>query len=428
MILGPGVRVQRGMRVRFEQHGEVALARHEVVELRRQQRAGGVGGAVDGPRRAGPYQQPIAVGVGLRVGRYLDAGQLALDALVQVAVIEIPGDGNEVALIARRAVVVRADREVARLALVHRAGRRQRRAALPFLGDARVARFGHRAGAEVGTDVEGVLVDPADLAFRYRQREAALHERLVRNAELAHHGRIAAVRRQRNQAAFVRRLQAFHVLEHPARVLGLVQRVDVQQHLPRRLGLAVFGQRGAPPDAARVRLVAPEVVQVVAHAVDVGDACFGVEHFENAVAGACELGVVDELFRGSRVLLLHPVQRAGAVDVFQPQERIVAGWSVRGRGLGGGIAGMGVVHARQCDAECQHQPDRFHRVPPCASERNGPDGRGPWSIERNRPGMRPPVTKVRSAGRKQESRHAGGIPVVADAWLTAAESAAAPRC
>ena len=250
-----------------------------------------------------------------------------------------------------------ADGEVRRFAFVNRLCRTHRRAPLPFLDDARIAGFGHRTRAEISADIERVLVDPVDLAFRHRQLEAVLHERLAGNAELAHRHCIATVRREGDQAALVGGLETLHALEHPAFVLGLVERVDVQQYLPLWLGLAVLGQRGASPDAARVSLVAPEVVKLVAHAVDVGNAGVGIEYLQDAVAGSGKLWIVHELLRRAGVLLLHPRHRTGSVDVLQPQERVVDGTCGRRGGGGCCVVGMGISHAGQCDAERQDHPD-----------------------------------------------------------------------
>src|SRR6185437_16917757 len=91
------------------------------------------------------------------------------------------------------------------------------------------------------------------------------YEGFVRQVELSHFHRVAATGRQRYQAEPELRLHALRAFEHPLLVLDLVQRVHVQQGFPLRAGLAVFVQRGAPPDAARMRLVLPEVVEITAH-------------------------------------------------------------------------------------------------------------------------------------------------------------------
>ena len=146
-------------------------------------------------------------------------------------------------------------------AFEQRRRRAQRRAARPALGDARVAGVGHRAGAEVGADDERVGVEPGDVRLRFGQHEAAVHEGLVDGVELAHHLGVGAAARQRDQAAAILGAEALGTAPDPVLALGGGQRVEVEHGFPARLRLAVLGERRAPPQAALVLLVLPEVVQ-----------------------------------------------------------------------------------------------------------------------------------------------------------------------
>tara|TARA_B100000524_G_scaffold294779_1_gene169457 strand:- start:456 stop:665 length:210 start_codon:yes stop_codon:yes gene_type:complete len=47
---------------------------------------------------------------------------------------------------------------------------------------------------------------------------------------------------------------------HPRLALLFIESINVEDGLPRGVGLAVLLQRAPPPDAAHVRLVLPEVV------------------------------------------------------------------------------------------------------------------------------------------------------------------------
>ena len=274
MALRPGEAGQRGLGGRREQHIEVALAGHEVVEPGRQQAAGRIGLAADRPRLAQLQGQPFLVHA--LVGRVgcIDLGQRAVGAAqVQLVVVEGQRAADEIALETRRVVVERRDVHVVRLAFVDDGGALQRRAALPFLGDARITRAGHAAVAEVGVHVDGIGVLPAQAALRLGTVEPVGEELLVDQVELAGLVGVGAAARQRDQAAGVVGLAAIGAVPDPVLALGLVQRVQVQHRLPLRLRLAVLGQRGAAPDTAFVLLVLPEVVVVVAdllHARDLG--------------------------------------------------------------------------------------------------------------------------------------------------------------
>jgi len=315
----PAVTRERGVRIGREQRGEVALAGHEIVEVHGDQRAGWPGLAADGPRRFGLHQQPLAVHVGIGIAGHVDLDQLAILQQVLVAVEEILLHRHEVAFEAFCAVVVRTDREVVGRALMHQLRRRQRRAARPFLHDARIARFGHRARSEIGADVDVVGIDPTGLGLRDGHEEAVLDERFRGQVEFAHFHRVAAARRQRHQAMHVIGLHALRTLEHPLLAFGLVERVDVQHRFPPGVGLLEFGQRGAPPDSARMRLVLPEVVQIVAHSVHVGNARLGVEHLQDSAARLAELRRFHERLPGDGVLRVHPFHRTWTAGGFQPK-------------------------------------------------------------------------------------------------------------
>ncbi|MCY1377852.1 hypothetical protein D9M69_654470 [compost metagenome] len=104
----------------------------------------------------------------------------------------------------------------------------------------------------------------------------------------------------------------------PVLLVGLGQRVEVEHGFPVGLGLAVFGQRGAPPQALGVLLVAPEVVEERADLAHHRNAGLGVEHFEDALLHPLEGGRPRVALHGLRVVLARPFELFGAVDVFEP--------------------------------------------------------------------------------------------------------------
>src|SRR5207342_1665917 len=127
---------------------------------------------------------------------------------------------------------------------------------LPFLDDARIARWRHRAGTEVGVDVDAVLVDPAQAALGLRTVEAVLHPGLGAEIEFAGDVGVGTTGRECDQAALIGRLQARRAMPYPlfafGALLGFIECVDVEHGFPRRLRLAVLVERGAAPQAALV--------------------------------------------------------------------------------------------------------------------------------------------------------------------------------
>ncbi|PBI84826.1 hypothetical protein BKP43_50060 [Variovorax boronicumulans] len=320
VVARPRIVVERGGVVGLEQQREFARAGHVVVEARGQQRAGGVGAAGHGPVFARLDQQPLARDAGVGVVGHVDLGERAVGrAQPGLAVVEVDLARDEVALEAGRVVAPGAHRHVFVRAFVHGDGLGQRRAALPLLHQAWVARAGHGAGAEIGAHVQVVDVFPGDVVLRLRQREAAFDERHAHQVELAHHVGVGAAARQRDQAAFVRGLQAVGAVPNPVLAVLRGQRVEVEHGLPRGLGRAVLVERGAAPQALGVRLVAPEVVVQRTDLADHRNARVRVEHLEQALLDRLEGRRLRIGVNGMCILLASPVQSGFAVDVFEPE-------------------------------------------------------------------------------------------------------------
>ena len=355
-VLRPGRAFERGRVAGREQHAEIALAGHEVVELRRDQRAGRIVVAADRPRFAQLQRQPFAMEVLARGVGSVDLGERAVRAAQEQFVVpERDGAVDEIALEARRAVAERADGEVVGLAFVHHRRRGHRRTARPQFGDARVARGRHRTRAEIGADIDVVAIDPAEVALGFGAEEAAFHPILRVEVEFAGDVGVAAAARQADQAALVmavRLAQAVGAVPDPVFMLGRAKRVEVDHRFPARFGLAVFGQRGAPPQAALVLRVLPEVVVVVADLLDVRDLRLGIEDRLDLPLQRVETGRGREFGIGARVLFADPGQRFLAGHVLQPEIGIVGGG-----GHGGLLRGVGGERRRGGQPGHQHEEE-----------------------------------------------------------------------
>jgi len=125
--------------------------------------------------------------------------------------------------------------------------------------------------------------------------------------------------------------------------------------------LAVFVQRGAAPQAARVLVVAPEVPEPVAAAGDGGDLVLGVEDGAQLVARLVELRPGLDLLARLRVALAHPREGLVAEDVFQPQVGVVGGRGGGGDGGGGGLGHEGACGGGQRGGHGQESEGLDHR-------------------------------------------------------------------
>ncbi len=158
--------------------------------------------------------------------------------------------------------------------------------------------------------------------------------------------------------------QAAHPLEHPLGVARGRQRVDVEHRLPGRLVLLELGQGGPAVDAARVLVVAPEVVEIVAPLGDTGNPRLRIERRQRLPLKAGELGMRLEPLGGGGVLLLDPGHGALAVDLLEPEVGVFCGGH-----LGRPAAAPGGEAQKQQRDGCGPGMHTTHHRPPFASAR-----------------------------------------------------------
>ena len=217
----------------------------------------------------------------------------------------------------------RRDADVLVASLENRLGLGQRRAAFPALGHTRVTGLGQRALAPVGADEQRVAVEPSDVGLGLRQLKTALDEALGQGVELAMHRRIGSAARQLDEAALVAGSEPVDAFVNPVFILGLGQRIDVEHRLPLRLGRAVRLQRRPANDASDVPGVPPKIVNMRAANRAVRDAVLGIEQPLGLREETLVTRVGLKLGEGFAVALLHPLERAFALDLLEPKERVV---------------------------------------------------------------------------------------------------------
>ena len=337
---------------RLEEHVEAALSLEEGFEVRGQERPRRVRLPAHRPVVPELDEEEVAMDQGVRAVRLLDLDEPAVPAEEQLVRVERDRPVDEVALVPLRVVVLGGDHHVFLLPLVDRLGRRQRRPPLPDLRDLRVARRGHRPGAEVRPDVEVVGVQPPHAVLGLGQEEAVLHERLRLEVELPHDVGVRASPRELDEAALVVRLEAVGSVPDPVLLLGGAQRVEVDHRLPGGMLLAVLLERRAPPEAAGVLCVPPEVVEEGAVLLDHGDAGVRVEDVEDALLEGGEAARLQDP-GALGVAGPGPLEGLLARDVLEPEVAVLGGGRLGGVRGGGG---KGRVHdQREGEGEAGHR-------------------------------------------------------------------------
>ncbi len=322
------------MRVRSKKHQEIAYPRKVVVELRSEERPGGIGGAVKVPVPLRPEQEPLAVRAEVHVRRSVDLKPGILGADERAAVVEIDVVHGERALETGSGIVRRHGHHVVRRDL-EQTGRSFKRPAAsqcdrrPGVGGGSPRQVRGRGG-----DQQRIRVQPRDVPFRRRQVKTAagrVNKRAGPDVELAVAVRVTAVGGEGKQRETVRfaggGAQERGAVEYPLHTVGGGEGIHIQQDIPVGGVRQVAFPRRPAPQPLRVRLVLPEVVVPLAALAHHGDPVRGVQHLQDASLQGRVVGVLQEVL-GARVLLPDPGQRRLAVDFLQPDVLI--------SGFGGG--------------------------------------------------------------------------------------------
>ncbi len=326
MVAGPGVPTERGPIVRLEKHVEIPVTREKAGEPDRQQPTRRVGPVAHLPRRTRSDQQPLPVYVPVGVLGHRDPDPLPRPGQ-QIALrpVEIHGARDEVTLEPGRQVTPAVRPDVGGGRLVDDVGLGQRRAAPPPAHHPWIPGVGERTRAEVGADPYVVGVDPADIGLRLGDREPAVDEGPINQVVLAYHHRVRAAPGQPDQAASVLRRQGRHTTPDPVLALPFGQRVQVEQDIPLRLRAAVLVERRTPPQPAWMGGVPPQVVvEAVAAPRRVRNAVVRVEHLPDLGLTGGELRAGGQRRDGLGIALPDPRRRLRAIQVFEPEVRVVA--------------------------------------------------------------------------------------------------------
>ena len=324
---GPGHerRAVRGL----EQHVQFAAAREETVEVGGQEAAGPVRPSIDFPVAPQFDEQPLAVHGGVGVVGLLDLHEFPVAAQQQLVRPKRDLSGHEVALEPGGEVAIRPHAHVVGLSLEHDGRVGERRAPPPFAHRPRVARGGERAGAEVGGHEQALTVAPRHAALGLGQAEAIGDEPAGLEVELADDVGVGAAPGERHEAQAVLRLEHRRPVPDPVFVFGRGEGVEVEDGLPRRLGLPVFLRRGPPPDALRMFRVAPEVVEPIPDLRHHRDPLLRVEDSEQPRLEPLEIVRLGERPHALRIPLAHPRELLLPRHVLEPEMRV-------GRRFGGG--------------------------------------------------------------------------------------------
>ena len=307
---------------RLEEGVQRAVAGEEGLEVGGQQGSGGMRGSADGPWRPQLDQQPLAVDGGVGVVGLVDFDELPVATQEELVRPERDLPGNEIPLAAGGEVAEGSHGHVVGTPLEHHGGFRQRRSPRPLADRPRIARGGQRPRPEVGGHEQAVAFPPRDAALGLGQREAPVDERFRLEVELPDHVGIGAAPRDRDEAAAVLGFEHRRPVPDPVLLFGPREGVDVDHRLPGGFGPAILVERGPPPEALRVRGVAPQVVVVVPDLRDGRDPLLRVEDGEDPPLERGEGRAAGKGPRALRIAFTHPGERLRAGHILQPEVRI----------------------------------------------------------------------------------------------------------
>ena len=156
---------------------------------------------------------------------------------------------------------------------------------------------------------------------------------------------IAAAGRKIDEAALHAGIAA-RAMEDPVLVRVLVVLIDVEEHIPMRIGVAIVGDGRLPPQPAHMFLVLPEIVDVAVIDVAGGNPILGVEGFQDLQTDGRVEGITLQPGIADRVLLFHPGKRFLTVDIGEPVIGIVL------------VAGRRGNQLRECCARTKARAER----------------------------------------------------------------------
>ena len=169
-----------------------------------------------------------------------------------------------------------------------------------------------------------VAIDPGGSALGLRQGETSGDKVARSEVEFAQHHGVGAAARQLHDGAVVGAGDRRGPAPRPVFALLCRQRVEIEQDVPLGLLAAVAVERRRPPQPARMRRVLPEIEDPRAAPGDYRDVVGPVEDRRERVAIGGKARVA-KARHGRGILRLDPGERALAVDLFEPQIRVVVG-------------------------------------------------------------------------------------------------------
>jgi len=283
--------------------------------------------------------------------------------------IDRPHDDRQGAILAvAKHVAVDAVAAVVGLAAEDFDSRAERLAALQALQDVRVAGAAELTLVPFTGDEERVLVEPGRVLLSLGQLEPARDEPGGRQVELADGDRVLSAVGKADETAPLRGPGAAHSLEDPVGLLGVRERVDVEDRRPFGLAGLVGSASRAPQDSAHVIAVLPEIIDLVAAEAAVGNAVIGLGDLQRLVVILLVARVRLQDRLGLGIVAVDPVHRALARHILEPDVGIVG----RGALLSIGRS-RADDHEKKSEKRCTHSPlrsrigRRFKRIAPLSS-------------------------------------------------------------
>jgi len=217
----------------------------------------------------------------------------------------------------------RADADVIRGPAKNLDGGIERHQAVQRLQNERIARCRHRPRAPIARDDQGVGVKPGGALLPLGEAEPVFHECPCGEVELAPFGGILAAIGEADHAPAIVRRQNAGALEHPVAPFRGGERIDIDERPPFRLRGRERGKARPTPQAPDMHIVLPEIGKPFAEEPRIGDAVGRGDDRQRRSVHRRIARVGFEEAKTARVLRADPAQRRRALNLLQPQKRIV---------------------------------------------------------------------------------------------------------
>ena len=164
-----------------------------------------------------------------------------------------------------------------------------------------------------------VPIFPGDVRLGFGNLETAFDELFCGEVEFTDHAGVTSASREPDEGSFILGTEELLTLVDPVLIFVLGQLIKIQNFLPLFGAVEVVCQQHPAEKPANILFISPEIVDMLAHELGIGELFFGVEDFKRLLFDLPEKILFLIFVEGDFVLSFDPVEGLFALNLFQPE-------------------------------------------------------------------------------------------------------------